>query len=70
MRALVYFRRRGETTYRKLGPQEMNALPPKGADVTIDVGGEITRARVMDRRDFVSRWRKRPRDLSLYLEGA
>jgi len=46
MRALVYFRRKGETTYRKLGPQEMSTLPPKGADVTVDVGGEITQARV------------------------
>jgi hypothetical protein len=69
MRALVYFRGKGETTYRKLGLQEMKALPPKGGDVTVDVDGKRTQARVMDRREFVSRWRKTPRDLSLYLEG-
>lgn len=69
MRALVYFRRKGETTYRELGLQEMKALPPKGSDVTVEVDGRITRARVLDRREFVSSKHQTPRDLSLYLEG-
>jgi len=70
MRALVYFRSKGETTYRALGPQEMKALPVKGSDVTLDVDGKLTEARVMVRRESFSRWRKKPRDLSLYIEGA
>lgn len=69
MQALVYFRFKGESTYRELGLQEMKALPPKGSDVTVEVDGKVTQARVMDRREFVSRRRKRPRDLSLYLDG-
>ena len=69
MRALVYFRHKGETTYRNLGFQEMKELPPKGSDVTVNVDGKLKRARVLDRRKFVSRRRERSRDLSLYLEG-
>jgi hypothetical protein len=60
MRALVYFRGKGETTYRELGLQEMKALPPKGGDVTVDVDGKRTQARVMDRREFVSRGSPQP----------
>jgi len=65
----VYFRRKGETTYRKLGLQEVKALPPKGSDVTVDVDGALTQARVMDRRESVCDQHQRPRGLSLYLEG-
>ena len=68
MRALVYFRRKGETNYRELGLQEMKVLQPKGGDVTVEIGGELIRARVLDRREFVSE-QQTPRDLSLYLEG-
>ena len=70
MQALVYFRSKGQTVYRALGPQDMKTLPPKGCDVTLDVDGTVTRARVMDRTESVSRRLKTPRDLSLYLEGA
>ena len=69
MYALVYFRRKGETTYRKLGLQEMKVLPVKGSDVTVDVDGTLTTARVMDRREFICDQHQRPRDLSLYVEG-
>jgi len=69
MRALVYFRRKGQTDYRRLGLQEMTVLPPTGSDVTVDVDGTLTQARIMDRREFVSRKHRKPRDLSLYLQG-
>jgi len=69
MRASVYFRRKGETTYRKLGLQELKVLPPKGSDVTVDVDGALTQTRVMGRRESICTEHQRPRDLSLYLEG-
>ena len=69
MRALVYFRSKGESDYRALGPQDMTALPVKGSDVMLDVNGKPTQARVMDRRESFSRWGKKPYDLSLYIEG-
>ena len=69
MHALVYFRRKGETTYRKLGLQEVKVLPPKGSDVTVDVDGALTQTRVMGRRESICTEHQRPRDLSLYLEG-
>jgi len=69
MRALVYFRRKGQTNYRQLGLQDMTVLPPTGSDVTVDVDGTLTQARIMDRREFVSRKHRKPRDLSLYLQG-
>jgi hypothetical protein len=47
----------------------MTVLPPTGSDVTVDVDGKLTQARIMDRREFVSRKHGRPRDLSLYLQG-
>jgi hypothetical protein len=43
----VYFRRKGETSYRKLGVQETSVLPPKGSDGTVDVDGTLTLARVI-----------------------
>jgi hypothetical protein len=47
----------------------MTVLPPTGSDVTVDVDGKLTQARIMDRREFVSRKHHKPRDLSLYLQG-
>jgi hypothetical protein len=47
----------------------MTVLPPTGSDVTVDVDGTLTQARIMDRREFVSRKHRKPRDLSLYLQG-
>jgi hypothetical protein len=70
MRALVYFRSKGETTSRALGPQEMKALPLKSSDVTLDVDEKLAQVRVMDRRGSFLRWCKRPRDLSLSIEDA
>ena len=69
MRAWVYFRFKGEPTYRELGLQEMKALPPRGSEVTVELDGKLAPARVLDRREFVSREHQSPRDLSLYLEG-
>jgi hypothetical protein len=63
MRVLVYFRRNGETNWRELGLQEMKVLLPKGSDVTVEIDGKRTQARVMDRREFVSE-QQTPRDLT------
>ena len=70
MRALIYFRRKGEPAYRGLGLQEVKALPPKGSDVTVEIDGKVTAARIMDRREAASHRRKKPGEMSLYLEGA
>jgi hypothetical protein len=69
MGALVYFRRKGETTQRELGLQDMKELPPRGRDVTIEVDGKLARAWVLDRREFVSRKHRTPRALNLDLDG-
>ena len=50
MRALIYYRRRGEREYRELGVQEITEFPASGAGVTLDVDGVPTRARVIGRR--------------------
>ena len=68
MQALLFFRRKGETTYRELGLQEMRELPQRGSDVTVEVDGKVAQARVVDRRESVCSEHK-PRGLSLYLEG-
>lgn len=69
MHALVYFRRKGDMTYRALGAQDVKTLPPLGCNVMVDVDGTPTRARVMDRRESISREHQTPLDLSLYLQG-
>jgi hypothetical protein len=66
MQAWLYFHRKGETTYRELGLQEVKELPP---EVTLEVVGKVAQARVLDRRAFISYGYQTPRDLSLYLEG-
>jgi hypothetical protein len=47
------------------GPRRSYTTP---RDTIVEVDGELTRARVLDRREFVSE-HQIPRDLSLYLEG-
>jgi len=69
MNALVYFRSKGQSHFRKLGLQGLAELPATGSHVIVDVDGQRMRARVRDRRESISRWRKIPRYLSLYLEG-
>jgi len=69
MRAWLYFRRKGETTYRELGLQELRELPLRGCEVTLEVDGKVAQARVLDYREFISDGYQTPRDLSLYLEG-
>jgi hypothetical protein len=68
MQALLFFRRKGETTYRELGLQEMRELPQRGSDVTVEVDGKVAQARVVDRRESCNE-HQRPRGLSLYLEA-
>lgn len=69
MNALVYFRSKGQRSYRKLGVQGVRELPATGSHVTVDIDGERMRARVRDRRETISAWRKSPRDLTLYLDA-
>ena len=69
MRASVRFRRKGEKIYRKLGSQEMNALPTAGVMVTIDVDGKPLRAQVVACFEFVPREHEPAPEPSLYLEG-
>jgi hypothetical protein len=69
MQAWLYFHRKGETTYRELGLQELRELPPRGCEVTLEVDGKVAQARVLDRREFISYGYQTPRDLSLYLGG-
>jgi hypothetical protein len=69
MQAWLYFHRKGETTYRELGLQEVRELPPRGCAVTLEVGGKVAQTRVLDRSAFISYGYQTPRDLSLYLEG-
>jgi len=69
MRASISFRRKGQKTYRRLGSQEMNALPPVGGNVTVDVDGKPTQARVIGCYEFVPREHEPAPEPSLYLEG-
>jgi hypothetical protein len=69
IRAAVYFRRMGEWKYRKLASRQMNALPAVGGMVTVDVDGKPTRARVVERYEFVPREHEPAPEPSLYVES-
>jgi hypothetical protein len=69
MRARVYFRRKGEPTFRDLGSREMGSVPPEDDNVIINIDGETIQARVDRVRTFVATKHEPARDPDVYLEG-
>ena len=69
MQVHVYFRHKGEATFRDLGNRDMGSVPPEDDVVVINIEGETLRAKVGKTRTYVATKHQPARDPDVYLDG-